>query len=70
MFGPTWLVWSCLVELKLSNQMEKKTKHKRSRKWMERQIKDDAKLGKYESKLNPYMRRCGAVKTCKSQILS
>ena len=48
MLGPTWL--KVKFNLKCCNQMEKKTKQKRSGKWkwMGRWIKDDVKFGKYK----------------------
>ena len=36
---------------------------------MGRQNKDDAKIGKYESKLNPDKRPCSEVKTRTSKML-
>ena len=49
--------------------MEKKIKQKRSGNVWGDKIKDDIKIGKYESKLNPDMRPCSDIKAHKSKIL-
>ena len=54
-------------QLKVSNQIEKKTKQKRSRKGWEAKKKMIKNLGGIGKKLSPDMRPCGEVKKRKSK---